>query len=72
MEYAGTLTLRDGSTVITAIDIVPAFECLEIIPGHRCLICNFLSSTPGGIEVHCRIAHEWDSTRGQFLLFQNR
>ena len=32
MEYARTLTLRDGSIVMTSIDIVPTFECLEIIP----------------------------------------
>lgn len=72
VEYAGTLILRDASIVITPVDIVPAFECLEIIPGYRCLICNFLSSKPGGIKAHCRAAHEWDSMRGKFLFFSNK
>src|SRR5208282_987027 len=65
VKYAETLTLRDGSTVITPVDIVPAFECLEVIEGYCCLVCKFLSSKPGGIEKHCRTAHEWDNTRGK-------
>jgi len=72
VEYAGTLTLRDESTVITPVDIIPAFECLEMIPGHRCIICNFLSSTIEGIEKHSQTVHEWDNTRGTLLFFSKK
>jgi hypothetical protein len=64
VEYAGTLTLRDGSTAITPVDIVPAFECLEIIPGYRCLICNFLTVCSARITM---IPAELYGDRGLYL-----
>lgn len=64
-ENAGTLTLRDGSTAMPPI-IVPAFECLTVIPEHRYVVYRFLSSTPTGIEEHCRSVYGRNSTEISF------
>ena len=46
MRYAESLILRKPSEVVTPDSIIPAFECLKVIPGFRCSSCNSLQGTP--------------------------
>jgi len=63
MRYSEGLILRTPSEVVTPDSIIPAFECLEVIPGFRCSFCNSLQGTLSSIEKHCR-AHTWTKPEG--------
>src|SRR5947207_9479751 len=63
VSYAESLILRDPSKVIVPVTIVPAFDCLKVIEGFRCSICNSLYGTPGSIKEHCK-THTWTKPEG--------
>ena len=63
VSYAESLILREPSEVIIPITVIPAFDCLEIIQGFQCSICNSLYGTPRSIEKHCR-THRWMEAEG--------
>jgi len=63
VAYAGHLTLRNPSEVITPATIIPAFDCLEVIHGFRCLVCHALYGTPRSIKGHCN-SHKWMKPEG--------
>jgi len=69
VEYARILILHDESTVMTPVGIISAFECLEMIEGHCCIVCKFLSNTSTGIKRHYRNVHGWNNNtaRGEKL-----
>ena len=67
IKYAQGLLLYDSKQVITLTSPLPAFECLEIINGFECLICNSLRGTLDSMKEHCK-THDWKTSNGTTLL----
>ena len=64
VTYSKTIALRDPSTITQPTDIVPGFDCLELIKGLRCLKCGELSATIESIKKHCNRMHGWTEQQG--------
>jgi hypothetical protein len=65
VEYA-TATykmLQVPSTIAIPTSPIIGFDCLELINGHHCLECGFLSATLPGITKHCN-GHGWTKGKG--------
>ena len=66
VSYVESLILRNSSEAVIPTAIVPAFDCLKITQGFRCLTCNSLYGTLGSIKEHCK-AHKWSKPEGTYL-----
>ena len=64
IEYTEDLTLRGPTKVITPTRSISAFECLKIIDGFQCSVCNTLCGTIGSVKKHCATAHKWTEFKG--------
>lgn len=65
--YVGGLIVRPVHNVSIPSHEIEAIEGIKVIQGFKCTAgfgCHKLQGTAGSIEKHCRMVHDWNSSKG--------
>jgi Orsellinic acid/F9775 biosynthesis cluster protein D len=64
--HVRTLVLWDVSDIQSPAEEVNAIEGLKTHEGFICTVqdCNKLCTTPGSMEKHCQLNHDWVKSKG--------
>lgn len=68
VRYSQTLSVKNPTNVATPVNVVPAYEHLNITEGYCCLLCNALYGTLDSMRTHVGKYHIQSFREGNFLL----